>query len=145
MLQRALCSPCAWWVKALLFPACSTTRMATFGTLLIRCTASFIRLIISSLSIASIFGIQSNITIEGYCSQMSSMIYSSFPLPENPRLIKGSSNFRPTIFAQSIAGREAHAPWAIEVPYRTMGLSLTAGTKEKLHSSGTPISRHSSR
>ena len=115
--------------------------MDTLGSLLMRWTAPFIRLMISLLAIAPILGIQSSMTIEGRCSQMREMISSSsFPLPEKPRLINGQLSVRLTILPQAIPGREAHAPWAIEVPYRMMGLSPVVGTKEKLVFVGTPIS-----
>src|SRR5690554_2718535 len=64
------------------------------------------------------------------------------PFPEKARLITGRSSLRERMLVHPIAGRDAHPPCAIEVPYTTMGFSFNFGIKEKEAESGTPISIH---
>ena len=50
------------------------------------------------------------------CLVCSGTVAAELPLPLKPRFRTGRSRERPTIAGQARPGREAQAPWAIDVP-----------------------------
>ena len=63
------------------------------------------------------FGRQSITNIHGSNSASKDTIsFSIIPFPEKPKLIVGRFNLLPKIAGNANQGRDAHAPWIIEVP-----------------------------
>ena len=104
-------------VTSLAYPSCSTSKI---GALLVSrnfFTPFKVRSYITSAPFPGRLGIQSIInSFASISDNKSNSSLSSLPLPENPKLMTGCSDFLFKIFPHAIPGREAQAPCAMEVP-----------------------------
>ncbi|MNL28407.1 hypothetical protein D3C87_1500480 [compost metagenome] len=99
-------------------PALSVRIIGVLGCLSLNVlTAANILLFTSSDLNPPRFGKQSNTKTLASISAIKSInSFSNCPLPEKPRLTIGIPSFLSRIAVHAIPGREAHPPWAIDVP-----------------------------